>query len=66
VLLELEDGYGPYAVRGIGEGPHIPPRAMLIKLATHVVHRRNRCRCTIRLFPRFVPCLMLSQEAGNS
>ena len=24
VLLQSEDGYGPYAIRGIGEGPHIP------------------------------------------
>jgi len=24
VLLESEHGYGPYGVRGIGEGPHIP------------------------------------------
>jgi xanthine dehydrogenase molybdenum-binding subunit len=29
VLLESEDGYGPYSVRGIGEGPHIPVPAAI-------------------------------------
>jgi len=29
VLLESEDGYGPYGVRGIGEGPHIPVPAAI-------------------------------------
>jgi len=29
VLLESEDGYGPYGVRGIGEGPHIPVAAAI-------------------------------------
>ena len=27
VLLQSEEGYGPYAIRGIGEGPHIPVAA---------------------------------------
>jgi CO/xanthine dehydrogenase Mo-binding subunit len=27
VLLQSEDGYGPYGIRGIGEGPHIPVAA---------------------------------------
>ncbi len=29
VLLESENGYGPYGVRGIGEGPHIPVPAAI-------------------------------------
>jgi len=29
VLLESEDGYGPYHIRGIGEGPHIPVPAAI-------------------------------------
>jgi CO/xanthine dehydrogenase Mo-binding subunit len=29
VLLESEDGYGPYNIRGIGEGPHIPVPAAI-------------------------------------
>jgi CO/xanthine dehydrogenase Mo-binding subunit len=29
VLLESEHGYGPYGVRGIGEGPHIPVPAAI-------------------------------------
>ncbi len=42
VLLQSEDGYGPYAIRGIGEGPHIPVAAAVANAVMDAVGARVR------------------------
>jgi carbon-monoxide dehydrogenase large subunit len=42
VLLESEAGYGPYNIRGIGEGPHIPVPAAISNAVLDAVGARIR------------------------
>ena len=42
VLLESEAGYGPYNIRGIGEGPHIPVPAAISNAVMDAVGVRVR------------------------
>jgi CO/xanthine dehydrogenase Mo-binding subunit len=42
VLLESDAGYGPYNIRGIGEGPHIPVPAAISNAVVDAVGARIR------------------------
>ena len=42
VLLQSENGYGPYGIRGIGEGPHIPVAAAVANAVVDAVGARVR------------------------
>jgi carbon-monoxide dehydrogenase large subunit len=42
VLLESEAGYGPYNIRGIGEGPHVPVPAAIANAVVDAVGARVR------------------------
>jgi len=42
VLLQSEDGYGPYGIRGIGEGPHIPVAAAVANAVVDAAGARVR------------------------
>jgi CO/xanthine dehydrogenase Mo-binding subunit len=42
VLLESEAGYGPYNIRGIGEGPHVPVPAAISNAVMDAVGVRVR------------------------
>ncbi|HWC29878.1 MAG TPA: molybdopterin cofactor-binding domain-containing protein, partial [Dehalococcoidia bacterium] len=42
VLLDSEAGYGPYNIRGIGEGPHIPVPAAIANAVVDAVGARVR------------------------
>jgi carbon-monoxide dehydrogenase large subunit len=42
VLLESEAGYGPYNIRGIGEGPHVPVPAAIANAVVDAIGARVR------------------------
>ncbi len=59
VLLQSEDGYGPYATRGIGEGPHIPVAGAVANAV------KDACGARIRDLPVTAEKVYRALKNGN-